>query len=91
MIKCKQKKLNHERNKKYDQFKEIPLASKGWKNKKAKGDYFTIHIYNNVSLVFILNLYHINIVQIHCIFYLSIKFYPKLGLFTSEQKATTSI
>ncbi|VVC37077.1 Helicase, C-terminal,DEAD/DEAH box helicase domain,P-loop containing nucleoside triphosphate [Cinara cedri] len=47
VIKCKQKKLNHERNKKYDQFKEIPLASKGWKNKKAKGDYFTIHIYND--------------------------------------------
>lgn len=49
MIKCKQKKLNHERNQKYDQFKEIPLASKGWKNKKSKDDYFTINIYSEVN------------------------------------------
>jgi len=47
VIKCKRKNLNHERNQKYDKFKEIPLASKGWKNKKAKDDYFTIHIYND--------------------------------------------
>lgn len=52
MIKCKRKHLNHERNKKYDKFKEIPLASKGWKDKKAKDDYFTIHIYNDVSCIF---------------------------------------
>ncbi|XP_060834256.1 probable ATP-dependent RNA helicase DDX28 [Rhopalosiphum padi] len=47
VIKCKRKNLNHERNQKYDKFKEIPLASKGWRNKKAKDDYFTIHIYND--------------------------------------------
>lgn len=47
VIKCRKKNFNHERNQKYDQFKEIPLASKGWKNKKAKDDYFTIHIYND--------------------------------------------
>lgn len=52
MIKCKRKNLNHERNKKYDKFKEVPLASKGWKDKKAKDDYFTIHIYNNASCIF---------------------------------------
>jgi len=47
VIKCKRKELNHGRNQKYEQFKEIPLASKGWKNKKSKDDYFTIDIYNN--------------------------------------------
>lgn len=53
VIRCKNKKLNHERNQKYEQFKEIPLASKGWKNKKARDDYFTIHIYNNASCIFV--------------------------------------
>ncbi|XP_050543259.1 probable ATP-dependent RNA helicase DDX28 [Daktulosphaira vitifoliae] len=47
VIKCKRKKLNHERNQKYDQFKEIPLASKGWKDKKSKDDHFTIQIYSD--------------------------------------------
>ncbi|XP_050441891.1 probable ATP-dependent RNA helicase DDX28 [Adelges cooleyi] len=47
VIKCKRKKLNHERNQKYEKFTEVPLASKGWKDKKSKDDFFTIHIYNN--------------------------------------------
>lgn len=61
MIKCKRKNLNHERNKKYDKFKEVPLASKGWKDKKAKDDYFTIHIYNNASCTFgLVNILYFN-------------------------------
>lgn len=57
LIKCKRKNLNHERNQKYGQFKEIPLASKGWRDKKAKDDYFTIHIYNNASCIFTILIY----------------------------------
>ncbi|XP_025415053.1 probable ATP-dependent RNA helicase DDX28 [Sipha flava] len=50
VIKCKRKALNHQRNQRYEDFKEIPLASKGWKNKKSKDDYFIINIYNDEYL-----------------------------------------
>lgn len=78
IIKCKKKKLNHERNQKYEEFKEIPLASKGWKNKKSKDDYFTIDIYSDV-IYHILMLIVLGCIVINYFFFI-------LGLLTSEQK-----
>ncbi|XP_054261184.1 probable ATP-dependent RNA helicase DDX28 isoform X2 [Macrosteles quadrilineatus] len=44
IIECKHKRLNHYINQKYDKLAAIPLASKGWFNKEARGDYFKINI-----------------------------------------------
>lgn len=48
VIKCKRTEFNHYKNQKYDKLKPIPLASKGWKHRKSKGDFFTIKIYDEV-------------------------------------------
>ncbi|XP_027225026.2 probable ATP-dependent RNA helicase DDX28 [Penaeus vannamei] len=45
IINCKRKQLNHYLGQSYSKFEEVPLASKGWQNRKAAGDYFTIHGY----------------------------------------------
>ncbi|XP_076031575.1 putative ATP-dependent RNA helicase Dbp21E2 [Oratosquilla oratoria] len=45
LIVCRNKELNHYRGQTYLRFKTVPLASKGWHNKKAAGDYFTINSY----------------------------------------------
>ncbi|XP_046390061.1 probable ATP-dependent RNA helicase DDX28 [Ischnura elegans] len=46
-IDCKRKEFNHYKGQRYDKFKPIPLASKGWFHKKSKGDFFTIN--NNLE------------------------------------------
>ncbi|XP_044254909.1 probable ATP-dependent RNA helicase DDX28 [Tribolium madens] len=43
IISCKRPKLNHYLNMIYDNFEEIPLASKGWNHSKSKGDIFTVN------------------------------------------------
>lgn len=46
IIKCQRSEFNHYRNQKYDKFKGIPLASKGWHHSKSVGDHFSIRIFN---------------------------------------------
>ncbi|XP_017769633.1 PREDICTED: probable ATP-dependent RNA helicase DDX28 [Nicrophorus vespilloides] len=43
IISCKRSKFDFYSNQQYDKFEEIQLASKGWFNNAAKGDYFVVH------------------------------------------------
>ncbi|XP_033231116.1 probable ATP-dependent RNA helicase DDX28 [Belonocnema kinseyi] len=43
IITCKRSEFNFYKGQTYPKFQEIPLASKGWMHKEARGDYFTIH------------------------------------------------
>lgn len=42
LISCKRKELDFYTSAAYDRSEEVPLASKGWRHSKAKGDYFTV-------------------------------------------------
>ncbi|XP_024218322.1 probable ATP-dependent RNA helicase DDX28 [Halyomorpha halys] len=46
IIKCHRPEFNHYRNQKYDKFKAIPFASKGWFHSKSIGDHFSIRIFS---------------------------------------------
>ncbi|CAG9764690.1 unnamed protein product [Ceutorhynchus assimilis] len=43
LISCKRKEYDHYSGTYYDKLEEIPLASKGWTNNKARHDHFTVY------------------------------------------------
>lgn len=43
IISCKRPEFNHYDGQSYSKFDGIPLASKGWLNRKSKGDYFVVY------------------------------------------------
>lgn len=55
IIKCKRKSYNFYQNQSYRKNSPILLASKGWSNKKSRGDYF--FIYPPDTVLFICNCY----------------------------------
>jgi len=48
VISCKRKDFNHYYSQTYGKFEALPLASKGWFNKRSSGDYFVINSYGSL-------------------------------------------
>lgn len=52
IVTCKKHMFDAYLGTKVSKFKALPLASRGWLHRKARGDYFTIHPYEKVTIVF---------------------------------------
>ncbi len=59
VISCKNAQFNHYLGQTYKEFNPQMLASRGWKNRQSKGDFFVINAFRGVKFQFVFNHKHL--------------------------------